>query len=311
MPAPLFAWGAEEVLTGASWTIVNSATRALSGTVPNPFGLIENVYTISNPAASQSALQRAVTVPAAPRHVLPIFLRSNGTVNAGIQFSQGSTSGTLQINLNGSGDVTSIVQESATGGASTRGAAIKVSGPVAGGAAWYLILAEFAGITPGTGNLRLYPNLTGFASAGQTLFYLRPVFTHGYSLDSALAQPIARGGSSAVRSPSGVEDAWDYGTDELLTGVLRWMPRDFIPDPASSGYDGNGTDLVGVGCRSLLRAGRQRLTIRYVRDRTDCTAFVDGYLTDPYDSASALVEPDGTISQPITLKSTTPYRGEL
>jgi hypothetical protein len=307
----LAAWGAEEVMTGASWTLGAGATRALSATVPNPFGLIQNVYTVNNPAGSQSFIDRAVTVPAAARHVVPIFLRSNGTVNAGIQFSQGSTSGTLQINLNGSGDVTTIVQESATAGASTRGAAIKLGVGVAGGAAWYLILAEFAGITAGAGTLRLYPNLTGFASAGQTVFYIRPAWTHSRPLYDAFDAPQPRGAFQRF-SAAGVRDTWRGGNDETLRGTLRFIPRAADLDLGSSGWDGAGSDLVGIGFRSLYEAALNAQTIRWVRDRADCTDWNDGQLVEPFDRVDGDVNDDGTKNVPIRLQSTTgQYRGAL
>jgi hypothetical protein len=311
MPGPLVVWGAEEVMTGASWTVANGATRALSGTVRNPFNLFLNVYAINNPAGSQSGLDRAVTVPNALRNVVPIFLRSNGTINAGISLGVGAIGATLQINLDGAGLVTSVVQESAGAGASVRGAAINVGTGGNGGAPWYLILAEFTGIPAGAGNLRIYPNLTGFATAGQTFFYVRPAWTHYLPLDDAIAAPRTRQPSELVVLPSGVRDSWNFGQDYVLNGVLRRVPPDASTSTGeeSSGYYGAGADLVGVGLQSMLIAGARPSVLRYCRDRANATDFVDGYLEAPIGEVTAANEPDATIRQPITLVSTSPFRG--
>jgi hypothetical protein len=307
----LAVWGPEEVMTGAAWTVANGATRALSATVRNPFNLFLNVYAINNPAGSQSGLDRAVTVPNALRNVVPIFLRSNGTINAGISLGVGAIGATLQINLDGAGLVTSVVQESAGAGASVRGAAINVGTGGNGGAPWYLILAEFTGIPAGAGNLRIYPNLTGFASAGQTFFYMRPAWTHGRPLYEAFDAPQPRGAFQRF-SAAGVRDTWRGGTDETLRGTLRFIPRAADLDLGSSGWDGAGSDLVGVGFRSLYEAALNTQTIFWVRDRANCIEFNGGQLVEPFDRIDGDVNDDGTKNVPILLKSTTgQYRGAL
>jgi hypothetical protein len=107
-----------------------------------------------------------------------------------------------------------------------------------------------------------------------------PTFTNiiviGYPLDDPLAYEDPREGSDFVQGSSGVEDAWVQGEDQILEGVLRWIPRVVATNPAATGYE----DANGV--RDWISDARKKNIFRWYPDiGGNPTVFYNMYLVDP------------------------------
>jgi hypothetical protein len=308
----LAAWGAAENVAGGTWTADAGAVVVAAGAVRNPFGDLADVFAVSNTATQVSSVTRSLTLTGAGPRVVPIFLRGNGSFRSALQLftGGGALSATLQMDIAGDGSVT-VAQESAVGGATVSGVAIPVGtgGNVA--PQWWLVLAQYTGLTAGVYALRFYPNTFNAALALSTYVYLRPCWTHSRPLYEAFDAPQARGAVQRF-SAAGVRDTWRGGTDETLRGTLRFIPRSADLSLGSSGWDGAGADLVGLGFRALLEQALNAQTIRWVRDRANCAEWTDGQLVEPFDRVDGDVNDDGTKNVPIRLQTTTgQYRGAL
>lgn len=126
--------------------------------------------------------------------------------------------------------------------------------------------------------------------------YLRNTLSFGYPLDSAVSYPEPREGSEWAQAPSGVEDAWDGGADELLEGDARWIPTVNTTDPVATGWDG------AAGWAAFLTWARKKNALRLYPDR-DSASFVDCYLVEPMQGAPS-TEDDGSRALRLKLRST-------
>jgi hypothetical protein len=287
MPGPLIAWGTPEVLNAAPWSASNVT---LTAGASDPFGGNAAYLAADSSGASSGQVTRAVTV--AP---------GGGPQTFVVWFAQGSAPSARVILISNVGALTVGV-----------GAAAAVDAGVTLSRRWFAVVIQTTALVPGNAHaIELYPDGSGAGGTGASYFYLRPTWTHYLPLDDAIAAPRTRLPSELVVLPSGVRDGWNFGQDYVLNGVLRRVPPDASTalGEESSGYYGNGADLVGVGLQSLLIAGARPSVLRYCRDRANASAFVDAYLEAPIGDVTAANEPDATIRQPITLVSTSPFRG--
>jgi hypothetical protein len=105
-------------------------------------------------------------------------------------------------------------------------------------------------------------------------------------------------------APSGVEDAWVVGTDQLLEGDIRWVPTTDITDPLlATGWDG------ATGVRAFLEWAREKNIFRWLPDRNSA-GYYQCYLQEPFDQAPEL-EQDATRKVHIVMRTTddTPFEG--
>jgi hypothetical protein len=101
----------------------------------------------------------------------------------------------------------------------------------------------------------------------------------GDGLDQTNAYPILRAGGEQTQYRSGVEDAWDAGTDQMFTGVARWVPRD-------NGSTGFGNAITGwngaTGFAAFLSWARLKNVVRFYPDPVGTPAlFYPCYLVEP------------------------------
>lgn len=168
-------------------------------------------------------------------------------------------------------------------------------------------------MTVGTAiRLEVYPAGSSSAAVGTCLFDLRNLVLLDY-LDHPISGDVPREGSKWVQSASGVEDAWISGPDYTLSANVRWVPTAPQASPVLvSGWDGRN-EATGVNCgvQAMLRAGRQKTTLRYVPDRSACTTYIDSYLQEPMTDLPTLEENRGPFRTfPLKLRNaSTPYEG--
>jgi hypothetical protein len=107
----------------------------------------------------------------------------------------------------------------------------------------------------------------------------------GYPLDEANAYPLPREGSEVTQGSSGVEDAWDEGTDEYLKGRARWIPRETGNTPegvSATGWEG------ATGWREALKWMWRKNVARWAFDRSALGTYKPFYLVAPHDAEPEL-----------------------
>lgn len=125
---------------------------------------------------------------------------------------------------------------------------------------------------------------------------LANVLTIGYALDNVTRGPEPRAGHAVDQAPSGVEDAWDGGTDYLLTFDVGYIPREDTADPVATGWDG------ASGFAEFLTWVRNKNLMRFYPDK-DGGTYIDSYLVEPM-SGQGSPEQDGTTR--VTMKIRNP-----
>jgi hypothetical protein len=91
---------------------------------------------------------------------------------------------------------------------------------------------------------------------------------------------------------------------------VRWVPTIPRSTPAivSGWYGENESTGVNCGVKAMLKAGRDKNSLRFVPDRSVCTTYMDSYLVDPMNGAPDL-EPNWDRTFPMTLRGSTVYTG--
>ncbi|MGN6110834.1 MAG: hypothetical protein ACTHU0_37375 [Kofleriaceae bacterium] len=142
------------------------------------------------------------------------------------------------------------------------------------------------------------PMITWHPGGSPTILYI------GYPLDNVVAGPEPRAGFEVAQAPSGVEDAWDAGTDYVLEGDVRWIPPNDTATPLATGWDNPSS-----GFAAFLTYARQKNVIYFYPDQNDLLTYIACYLVEPLGAAGER-EPDGTRHVRIKLRnSTTPFAG--
>lgn len=168
--------------------------------------------------------------------------------------------------------------------------------PVAVGGGWYLIRFSATGIVSGNDHRSfVYPAGRTPAGVGDLFVYGRSSILFGLHLDSARAWAQPREGSEWVKSPSGVEDAWIVGDDEMLEGIVRWVPGLDRGDPQNqTGWDGRReNELHNVGWASLLKFADRAQVVRFAPDQSDLTVWHDVYVVSPREAETRRHELEG------------------
>lgn len=308
---PLMAWGTADDISASPWgNLVGTPT--VTGSQTDPFGgtsayKIDDANAGANEARSRS-VGALTSGPVGTGFTGSIIVCVKGDTAAGFRIFLTDTSAgnTTRISLEGtvSGGVPSVT-------AST-GIAVTPAGVALGGS-WYAFLATSTALGMVSGNthrLELYATASGAANTGATIFYSRPMVLLDY-LDNAVAYSVPREGSEQVQAPSGVEDAWTIGTDEMLRCMVRAVPADPRASPAivSGWYGESESSGVNAGVKAMLKAGRDKQVMRFVPDRSSSTTYMDSYLVEPMGDAPTIDTNPGDRAFPLALRGSTVYAG--
>lgn len=105
------------------------------------------------------------------------------------------------------------------------------------------------------------------------------VLAIGYALDEAVSYPVPREGSEWAQCDSGEEDGWIVGTDQMLEGMVRWIPR--VTGVTPEGRNATGWDGP-TGWREFLTHARGKNIYRFYPDMIDAPAvYKECYLVAP------------------------------
>ena len=137
-------------------------------------------------------------------------------------------------------------------------------------------------------------------AAGGSIF--ASILTCAYPLDEAMAYPRPAEGSQMVLLPSGAVDGWDAGEVHLLSGVVRWIPREDTVTPAATGWDGT------AGWRAFLSWARRGNQFWVCPDASDLSTGWTATLEAPFDQPPTL-EPDMTRALALVLRGTAAFEG--
>jgi hypothetical protein len=264
---PLIAWGDADDISASPWT--NGGVPAVAGGVDDPFGGTD-AYTITDDAAVNEYRIKPLTVPARVQPI-EVFARFRSSAGSTI-LVQDQTDGVplFRINIAWSGGVPTITGLTGT-----------LHHVISCGAGWYLFRGLSIVPNPAhTNQLRLYPTVIGTGvETGATDFYLRRVALLDV-VDRAISGDEPRAGSEFERMPSGVEDAWVVGWDEIFEGQIRWVPP-LLTDGLSGWYGQDPAIGVDCGVKAMLRAGREKQPLVWVPDRSACRVNQSVYLAAP------------------------------
>ncbi|HKV74588.1 MAG TPA: hypothetical protein VJN95_08715 [Gemmatimonadales bacterium] len=299
--SPLVAFGTADDPTASPWT--SSGTLTVTGGQIDPFGGTGAVLLTDTSAVAISGRRRNVTVTGTTPLIIA-FVRNNNSAKSRLFLFDSTASvhrGQLDINWSGA-TLTSLGSVSG---------AVPVSA-IAVGAGWYFVRYYGTGAVPGnTHFLQADPASTNVAATDSAYFYFRSAVIFDQQFDDALADELPRAGADWGQAPSGVEDAWLYGQDQVLSGTLRHIPPADSAGPHCSGWYGSGDDtMINVGVQAMLRAGRDKQSLRWVPDRTVCTTYQDSYLVEPMTQRIGL-EGNGSPNRriPITLRGSAVFAG--
>ena len=286
---PLIVFGPVEDIS--TWS--QSANVTVTGGQVDPFGGT-GAYRIQDTVVGGSSESAVVTIGVITPNVdgeavVALWLKEDTDsdhVDVNLHDS-GVTINRHIIRVNFSGGVPTVTSESGSGTVFT---------PINCGSGWWLIRFSAAGIVAGNIHaLFIYPAGTG-AGVGDVFAYGQSVIVLGLPLDNARAWPRPRVGSEWAAVPSGEEDAWIVGDDEMLAGLARWIPGLDTAAPLNlTGWDGRREHMmVNVGWASFLRFGGDKTTFKFAPDRTDCSVNRDVYMVNPEDPRKASLENDAS-----------------
>lgn len=154
--------------------------------------------------------------------------------------------------------------------------------PIPLGGGHYAIISRGAITKGNVHRLELYATGAGAAKTGATIFSVRNLIFLDL-LDEATSWEDPRAESEFDQAPSGAEDSYIVGWDQMLEGRIRYVPNvsRADPGPVSGWYGGNESVGINCGIRAMLRAGRRKLPLTWVRDRSNCSDNQVGYLAAP------------------------------
>ncbi len=297
--------GAEDI---SLWS--QSANITVTGGQTDPFGGTD-AYRIQDTAvggSSESAVDTlGVLTPNVDDEVIVALFLKEDTDSDHVDVNlhdNGVSANRHIVRVNFSGGVPTVTSETGSG---------TVFAPIDCGNGWWLIRFSAAAIVAGNiHSLFIYPAGTG-AGVGDVFAYGRAVIVFGLPLDNARAWPRPRPGSEWAAVPSGEEDAWITGDDEVLAGAARWIPGLDTDAPLNAtGWDGRREHtMVNVGWDTFLRFGGDKTTFRFAPDRADCSANRVVFMTDPEDSRKAALEGDASRRVELLLRDSNdfPFEG--
>lgn len=112
---------------------------------------------------------------------------------------------------------------------------------------------------------RLTPPMIRWGSVHQYAAYF------GFPVDNVTSWSDPRQGSEFDQAPSGVEDSWLVGFDQVLAGELRWIPgSDTLFYPRCTGWDYNANT---PGIRQFLEWAKQKNQFTWIGDGRNCLLY--------------------------------------
>lgn len=297
---PLVAWGTPDDMTSGSWS-TPAGTLAAITTTTDPFGG-SLAYTLNDTdGAVASRRQRNIAVTADGVHAL--FVAAKAGTAAESQVIILETTG---------GNVRGSVSVTWSGPTFTAGNGGTFHGPIALGNSWYGGILLCAGLTVANGPAIAYrPSGSTAASTGSASFYLRNMVPFSY-VDRAVSYARPREGSDFRQGPSGVEAAWLIGPDEILRCTARWIPNAPRSDPTvQAGWSGeNESTGVNCGYKAMIKAGWQKNSMLWVPDRSACSTYQTGYLTQPMADEVGLDTNGPFRTFPLEFRGTSPFTAD-
>ena len=298
---PLIAWGSAEDLS--TWSQNGTATVA-SG-ITDPFGGTGAYSVQDNDGAGFEYRYKTWVQPTSGTAWAAVFLKDDtGTGDVTLWVYDQTAAATRVI-------VTYSFASNALTGTTLQSGGGTYPDPISVGGGWFLAILGAASCVAGnTHQLRLLPGSAASNGQNTAYFYVRNVVLLDY-LGEATSFPRPRRGSVWAQAASGTEDAWIVGTDEILRGRVRWVPREATTSPVlKSGWDGQN-EIVGVNCgvKALLTAGRAKSALTWVPDRSACTTAQSAYLSVPEEADAVELEGNGDRAMTIELRSTSPFVG--
>lgn len=293
---PLIAWGTADDLSAYD----QFGTCGVTGSVTDPFGG-SGAFTLDDTDGANTAYRyKGALVFTQSLATIGVFAKAGiGTQSIIRLFDDTAGAAAIRLDLAWSGGVPTVTLTTGTLGVA-----------IACGGGWYFIIGA-GGVARGNSHsLELRPATTNAAATGTTSFYVQNMVLLDY-LDTAVAYDQPREGSEQVQSPSGVEDAWTVGTDEMLKCNVKAVPADPRSTPAivSGWYGTNESTGVNCGVKAMLKQGRDKQVLRFVPDRSVCTTYMDSYLVEPMSEAPGVDTNPGDRTFPMTLRGSSVYTG--
>lgn len=303
---PLILFGAAEDIAG-TWS--TSSNIVVTGGVSDPLGGTDAVriedQAAGGPSESTSIPITTLVPNVNGEAIINLYLKNNGDgdeVDVNLYNDTDTvTVHTIDVNL-----TTDPITVTSQGGSGTIFPAIDVGG------GWWLIRFSGSSVVSGK-NYRLFIYPAGTSTGvGDIHAYIRSTLVFGQPLDDAVAYGEPRDGSEHVMAPSGSEDAWIVGRDEMLEGTVRWIPTLDLGDPHNlTGWDGRReATWLNAGWHSFLEFAQDKNTFVWVPDLSDATDNRTCVLTSPMDGKPSL-EDDRTRQLEIIIRDTSdiPFEG--
>lgn len=297
----LVAWGTADDISGASYS--NIGTVSVTSGVTDPFGGT-GAYTLNDTDGAAISGRRHALFTVGSTSLVFAFCVKQGTSSQFRVDISDSTAGAGRNTIIGawSGGVPAVTDSVGT---------ILTPSGIALGNGWYLVISTATTVSGNSHRFDLYPASTNTAATGTTSFYVRNVVLLDLiGSPKAYSEP-AQGYEVAI-APSGTRDAWKVkAPDECLAGRVSWVPTAPRSFPQIvSGWDGaNESTAVNCGVKAMLEAGWDMNLLRFVPDRSTCTAYNDAYLVEPAQGWQPELEGNADRAFAFKLVSATPFTG--
>lgn len=302
-PFPLIAWGSADDPSLSPWVDGSGTACTVTTGVADPFGGTAAVTLNDDSAVNFESRRRATSIARNGVNDFAFFIKAGTATGCGIAIYD-LTAGVNRalMTVTWSGGVPTVVATTGT-----------LIGVIDVGSGWYLVLAQTNSLVVGANSnqIYLYPaNMSGVANTGTTSFYLRNVVALDV-LDRAVAWSDPRKGSSRSQSGAGVHTAWLKGRDYRLRADVLDIPASPRANPAivSGWYGDNESTGINCGVDAMLHAARGTATLRWIRDRADCTTGNDATLLEPFEGGVELTDNGDRQIPGFLLHSLTPFLG--
>lgn len=274
---PLILFGdVEDIAT--DWN--SSGTPVITGTQTDPLGGTDAFLIEDDDGAGEEYVYPdnvTLTPNVDGEAIVAVFLKAGTASETQLRLYDATATATRHaVDVTWSGGVPSLATSSGSG---------TLFAPVALGSSWYLVRFSATAIVSGNNHrLEISPAGDTASATGTVYVFIRSVVLFSDPLDTVNAWPEPRDGSEWVKSASGLEDAWIVGTDEMLSGDVRWIPTVDVATPYNqTGWDGRAEAAwANVGWRAMLTYGWQKSTFTFVPDQSDADAGLHTcYLVEP------------------------------
>lgn len=297
---PLIAYGSAEDLS--TWS--QSGTATVASGITDPFGGT-GAYSVQDDAAGAFEYRyKTWTETAGGTVTVGVFAKDdNGTGDLGIGVYD-QTAATMRH------WVTYSFASNAFTGSSVESGSGTVFTPLTVGGNWFFLMLTASSCVAGNVHqLQLRPGAGSASATVTSYFYVRNVCLFDY-MDDVTSFPRPREGSVWAQTPSGTEDAWITGTDEVLRARARWIPAAATESPVfkSGWYGANEIPGVNMGVKALLAAGRAKTSLAWVPSRAACSTYQAGYLVEPLRDGVEL-EPNGERAVALELRGASVFTG--